>query len=81
MGHLSFLNQYLAQKKIQYEWKYDSIHEEGNGGAQRLTPVWRAKLVLDGQRLAAGKGVTKKVAQNEAARDALKALGVVVPCE
>lgn len=75
VGHLSFLNQYLSQKKTRYEWKYDSIHEDD----KRITPMWRAKLMVEGKRLAGGKGVTKKVAQNDAARDALKALGVSLP--
>lgn len=75
IGHLSFLNQYLAQQKISFEWKYASIHEGGNG----MTPTWHAKLKVGDTILATGRGTTKKLAQNDASREALRKMGMLVP--
>lgn len=77
VGHLSFLNQYLHQKKVLAEWKYDSIHED----TKAVIVKWTARLNIDGEEVAFGKGVSKKVAMNEAAKEALAVLGVFVSCK
>ncbi len=44
----------------------------------KTTPVWYVKVVVDGGCLGHGKGGTKKLARNEAAKLGLRALGVHV---
>lgn len=44
----------------------------------KATPVWYVKVTVDGEFYGRGRGNTKKAARNEAAKEGLKKLGVVV---
>ena len=44
----------------------------------KATPVWHVKVVVDGNIYGRGRGDTKKAARNEAAKEGLKKLGIVV---
>ncbi|KAE9409811.1 ribonuclease III [Gymnopus androsaceus JB14] len=44
----------------------------------KTTPIWSAEVIVDGECLGLGKGGTKKVARNEAAKLGLRNLGVFV---
>lgn len=44
----------------------------------KATPVWHVKVVVDGKFYGRGRGNTKKAARNEAAKEGLKKLGIVV---
>ncbi|KAJ6615642.1 ribonuclease III domain-containing protein [Mycena sp. CBHHK59/15] len=46
----------------------------------KTTPVWCAEVLVDGEPLGRGCGNTKKAARNEAAKEGLVRLGVVVWC-
>jgi ribonuclease-3 len=50
--------------------------EDGEGSD--ATPVWVVRALVGPRCIGRGKGRTKKAAKNEAAREALKALGVVI---
>jgi ribonuclease-3 len=52
------------------------ILEDGEGS--EATPVWVVRALVGPRCIGRGKGRTKKAAKNEAAREALKALGVVI---
>jgi ribonuclease III len=42
------------------------------------TPVWMVRVLVDGEYFGKGKGGTKKAARNEAAKEGLLKLGVIV---
>lgn len=44
----------------------------------KATPVWHVKVVVDDVFFGRGRGNTKKAARNEAAKEGLKKLGIVV---
>jgi ribonuclease III len=69
-GHLSFLNQSMTQQRKKTEWKFKS---EGS----KTTPVHIAQVHIDKTLHGTGRGNTKKVAKNEAARQALEKLGLL----
>ncbi|THV08185.1 ribonuclease III [Dendrothele bispora CBS 962.96] len=46
--------------------------------ARKTTPMWFAKVTVDGEFFGSGKGVTKKAAKNEAAKMGLEKLGIQV---
>ncbi|KAI5124848.1 hypothetical protein M0805_007282 [Coniferiporia weirii] len=73
-GYLSLFNQHLQQKHKTVEWVYEAVRNEGT----KVTPMWIAQAKVDGRSLADGRGNTKKIAQNEAARNGLAELGIVV---
>jgi len=44
----------------------------------KFTPVWVVEVLVNGKCLGRGKGGTKKVARNEAAKLGLQSLGIHV---
>ena len=74
VGYLSLFNQHVQQKRMIVEWVYSS--ERGAG--TKTTPIWSVRAVLDGQTIAVGRGMTKKAAQNEAAKEGLNYLKVSI---
>lgn len=50
------------------------LGERGN----KSTPVWIARVIVDGELFGAGRGNTKKIARNEAAKRGLEKLGVAL---
>jgi ribonuclease-3 len=71
-GHLSLFNQYLQQRGKYVEW----VWAESDVSSGKATPVWAVRAMVDGGCLGKGKATTKKAAKNEAAKEALLALGV-----
>lgn len=71
-GHLSFINQYFSQQGKYIDWRF--LQAEGS----KTTPVWVVEAHMDGVKIGSGKAPTKKGAKNEAARQALEQMGVVV---
>lgn len=85
-GYLALFNQYLQKGNKQVEWKF-SDHEEEERERQdpmlmvkgkKATPVWYAKVLVNGEVYGQGKGTTKQVAKNEAAKQGLDKMGIVV---
>lgn len=74
VGHLSLFNQTLAQRGKFVEWVFQDT------GVQSRTPMWYVEALVDSRCVGKGKGGTKKVAKNEAARHALIYLGVYEVC-
>ncbi|EJD53653.1 ribonuclease III [Auricularia subglabra TFB-10046 SS5] len=73
VGHLSLFNQTLAQRGKFVEWVFQDT------GMQSRTPMWYVEALVDSRCVGKGRGGTKKVAKNEAARHALIYLGVYEP--
>lgn len=70
IGHLSLFNQTLAQKGKFAEWIFQ------DSGVQSRTPMWYVEALVDSRCVGKGRGGTKKMAKNEAARHALIYLGI-----
>ncbi|PPQ72776.1 hypothetical protein CVT24_012802 [Panaeolus cyanescens] len=93
-GHLALFNQHLQKANRQIEWIYSDGSEAAfaaNGGyadvglpegsvirGTNTTPVWYVKVVVDGVYFGRGRGNTKKAARNEAAKEGLAKLGIMV---
>ncbi|CAL1700256.1 unnamed protein product [Somion occarium] len=73
-GHLSLFNQHLQQKCKHIEWVYSDSAGEGT----RTTPIWVVRAMVEGKCLGRGRGSTKKAAKNEAAKEGLQNLGVLI---
>ncbi|KAE9404859.1 ribonuclease III [Gymnopus androsaceus JB14] len=92
IGHLALFNQHTQKSNRAVEWIYSEVNPEVDPAAQgslqlispnmmkgmKTTPIWSAKVIVDGECLGQGKGGTKKVARNEAAKLGLRSLGVFV---
>jgi ribonuclease-3 len=92
IGHLALFNQHIQKSNRAVEWIYTSTDPELDPSAQgpnllisesmmrgmKTTPVWFVRVVVDGECLGQGKGGSKKVARNEAAKVGLRRLGVHV---
>jgi len=92
IGHLALFNQQLQKANRQVEWVYSdgSCPIEGNSYADtglppeviikgtKATPVWYVKVLVNGEFYGRGRGNTKKAARNEAAKEGLGKLGIVV---
>ncbi|KAL5487958.1 MET16 [Sanghuangporus weigelae] len=76
-GHLQLFNQYVQQKHMKFEWRFEEVKDVGT----RATPIWAVHAIVNGQQVSVGRGNTKKVAQNEAAREALVQLGITTTCK
>jgi len=74
VGHLSIFHQHCQQTGKDLRWKYCDVPE-----GTKTTPIWSVDAFVDGEYVGMGKGNTKKVARNEAAKQGLKFLGIVVP--
>ncbi|KAF4619567.1 hypothetical protein D9613_004896 [Agrocybe pediades] len=81
VGHLALFNQHLQKMGKSIEWNYTDEMDARVAPSTRgtkATPVWAVSVYVDGQFLGSGKGATKKVARNEAAKAALILLGIEV---
>ncbi|KAF5393159.1 hypothetical protein D9757_001175 [Collybiopsis confluens] len=92
VGHLSLFNQHIQKENRRVEWQYTptnpAIDPSALGDEQlispgllrnmKATPIWFVKVIVDGELLGQGKGGTKKIARNEAAKRGLERLGVEV---
>ena len=76
IGHLSLFNQYMQQQGKSTEWVYTDSAGEGT----KTTPIWVVRAMVGPDCLGHGRGSTKKAAKNEAAKVALRKMGVYVPC-
>jgi len=74
IGHLALFNQRMQQKRQFIEWQYTSEHGEGT----KSTPVWAVRAFADNECLGFGRGNTKKAARNEAAKEGLTKMGILV---
>ena len=83
-GHLSYFNQQLQKSDRQFEWIYSNTPDGGDAAqtsapkGTKTTPVWYAKVIVDGELYGHGRGITKKAARNEAAKIGLKTMGIFV---
>ena len=90
IGHLALFNQHLQKANRQVEWIYSTGGDPGNGYTDmglspdlaikgtKTTPVWYVKVMVDGEFHGRGRANTKKAARNEAAKEGLQKLGIVV---
>jgi ribonuclease-3 len=92
IGHLALFNQHLQKANREVEWIYyngeESEDPADNGDmglspdlaiiGTRITPVWYVKVMVDGEFHGRGRANTKKAARNEAAKEGLHKLGIVV---
>lgn len=78
-GHLSLFNQHCQQKGLNVDWRYCDVPS-----GTKSTPIWTVEAMINGEFAASGQGHTKKTARNEAAKKALRYLGVAlvlcIPC-
>ncbi|EPQ58949.1 ribonuclease III [Gloeophyllum trabeum ATCC 11539] len=72
VGHLSLFNQHVSRQGKVVEWVYDA-------SGSRATPIWTAKALVNGDCLGSGRGRTKQLAKDAAAREGLAKIGVHVP--
>jgi ribonuclease-3 len=89
IGHLALFNQHLQKANRQIEWIYSNDPQD-NGYTDmglspdmaiigtKTTPVWYVKVMVDGEFHGRGRANTKKAARNEAAKEGLHKLGIVV---
>ncbi|KAH0840165.1 ribonuclease III [Lanmaoa asiatica] len=73
-GHLALFHQQLQKTRREVEWVYDDAVAEGT----TTTPIWVVRVEVDGEVFGRGKGGTKKAARNEAAKEGLVRMGIVV---
>ena len=73
-GHLALFNQQLQKSRREVEWVYDECDAEGT----ITTPIWAVRVEVDGEVFGRGRGGTKKAARNEAAKEGLVRMGIVV---
>ena len=73
-GHLALFNQQLQKTRRDVEWVYDDCVAEGT----ITTPIWAVRVEVDGEVFGRGRGGTKKAARNEAAKEGLVRMGIVV---
>ena len=71
LGHLGLFNQRVQQQSKSIEWIFDTTTESNSA-----TPVWAVKVLVDGACWGYGRGNTKKVAKNEAAKQGLRYMGI-----
>lgn len=87
-GYLALFNQYLQKGHKQVEWTFSDGRnmEEKEKEKQDLvmvhgkktTPVWYATVLVNEEVYGQGKGTTKQAAKNEAAKQGLDKMGIVV---
>jgi hypothetical protein len=93
-GHLALFNQRVQNRRVEWIYALgvasppDSAAANSETGSTQptilakrvksLTPVWMVHVLVDGEFYGKGKGGTKKTARNEAAKEGLAKLGIVV---
>ncbi|KAF9450944.1 ribonuclease III [Macrolepiota fuliginosa MF-IS2] len=87
-GYLALFNQYLQKGNKQVEWRFsdgrdiEDKEKEGQDSVvvngKKTTPVWYAKVFVNDEVYGQGKGTTKQAAKNEAAKQGLDRMGIVV---
>lgn len=75
IGHLSLFNQHIQKADKAVEWVYS---DGGIGEGKKNTPIWAVTVMVDGESFGHGKGLSKKAARNEAAKQGLEGLGIHV---
>jgi len=91
IGHLALFNQHLQKANRVVEWIYSNGEDPENNGytdmglspdlaiiGTKITPVWYVKVMVDGEFHGRGRANNKKAARNEAAKEGLHKLGIVV---
>ena len=90
IGHLALFNQHLQKANRQVEWIYSSGGDPQDGYTDmglspdlaiigtKTTPIWYVKVMVDGEFHGRGRANNKKAARNEAAKEGLHKLGIVV---
>jgi ribonuclease III len=91
VGHLALFNQHLQKANRQIEWIYSNGRDPSDNGytdmglspelaikGTKTTPIWYVKVMVDGEFHGRGRANTKKAARNEAAKEGLQKLGIVV---
>ena len=92
IGHLALFNQHLQKANRQVEWIYsnEADNSQDNGYTDmglspdlaiigtKTTPIWYVKVMVDGEFHGRGRANNKKAARNEAAKEGLQKLGIVV---
>ena len=91
IGHLALFNQHLQKANKQVEWIYSNGRDPIDNGytdmglspdlaiiGTKTTPVWYVKVMVDGEFHGRGRAITKKAARNEAAKEGLHKLGIMV---
>ena len=91
IGHLALFNQHLQKANRQVEWIYSNGGDPEDNGytdmglspdlaiiGTKTTPVWYVKVMVDGEFHGRGRANNKKAARNEAAKEGLHKLGIVV---
>ena len=91
IGHLALFNQHLQKANREVEWIYSNGADPTDNGytdmglspdlaimGTKTTPVWYVKVMVDGEFHGRGRANTKKAARNEAAKEGLRKLGIVV---
>ncbi|KIJ20464.1 hypothetical protein PAXINDRAFT_67871 [Paxillus involutus ATCC 200175] len=73
-GHLGLFNQHLQKARREVEWLY----ADGVGEGTNTTPIWVVRVEVDGEVYGKGRGGTKKAARNEAAKEGLVKMGIIV---
>ncbi|KAJ3719426.1 ribonuclease III domain-containing protein [Lentinula raphanica] len=77
VGHLALFNQHIQKSNQPVEWIYSSSSPDVDPG-MKATTIWSVKVMVNGKCLGQGKGGTKKLARNEAAKLGLENLGIHV---
>ena len=91
IGHLALFNQHLQKANRQVEWIYSNGGDPQDNGytdmglspdlaiiSTKTTPVWYVKVMVDGEFHGRGRAINKKAARNEAAKEGLHKLGIMV---
>ncbi|KAF8838633.1 ribonuclease III [Paxillus ammoniavirescens] len=73
-GHLGLFNQHLQRARREVEW----VYADGVGEGTNTTPIWVVRVEVDGEVYGKGRGGTKKAARNEAAKEGLVKMGIIV---
>ncbi|KAG8884047.1 hypothetical protein FRB97_005269 [Tulasnella sp. 331] len=69
-GTLSFFNQWCSQNKKQPDWRFNDI------AGTKATPLWSVEVWLDDIKIGDGVSTGKKGAKTEAAKKAMRNLGI-----
>lgn len=86
-GHLALFNQYLQKGNKPVEWKFSDGREKEDADdptsaaviqGRKATPMWCATVYVNDEVYGRGRGTTKQLARNEAAKQGLDKMGINV---